>query len=127
MIALAVLAGWLLGRAGGTEDPFTRPVSEGGDAEIPSAAGSEQNTDSESTEQSEAPANFGLASFSHLQGESTTEDGYPVSFPRAPEGGVSMVIAYLRWMSSNSSQRLASVMDTYHDVDVEVTPEMAQE
>jgi hypothetical protein len=125
MIALALLVGWLLGRAGGAEEPLTPPMSESGNAG--DSAGSEQRTDSESTEQSDAPAGFGLASFSHVQGRSTTEDGYPVSFPRTPEGGVSMVVAYLRWISSNSSQRLASVMGTYHDRDADITPEVVQD
>lgn len=120
-----VLAGLVLvtGCAGGSSDDgrtvLTAPDGGGGpsDSTSPDGAGVPDGPP--------PPDNLDLTVFEPLQGGGTMQDLYPVEFSREAEGGVSMVLAYLRAISTNDTSRLGGAVTIYHGLDQETDPESA--
>jgi hypothetical protein len=71
------------------------------------------------------PDNIDLAAFEPLEGGRVMQDTFPVEFSREAEGGVSMVVAYLRALSTNDPVALGSAIDIYHAHDQEIDLESA--
>ncbi|WP_304455192.1 hypothetical protein [Nocardiopsis sp. YSL2] len=71
------------------------------------------------------PDNLDLAAFEPLGGGGTMQERYPVEFSREAEGGVSMVLAYLRAISTNDTMELGGAVAIYHAHDQEIDPESA--
>lgn len=123
-LVLAVLVGWFAGKAVGGQEPSGATAEAGQpDGTEPTMEDGEFDSPSDSSE----PDSYGLDSFSVQHGADITEDQYPVGFSDSPEGGVSMVVVYLRWKSTNSAESLAELMNTYHDLESEATREMVEE
>ncbi|GAB2488217.1 hypothetical protein [Nocardiopsis aegyptia] len=71
------------------------------------------------------PDNLDLAAFEPLEGGGTMQDRYPVEFSREAEGGVSMVLAYLRAVSTSDTMELGGAVTVYHARGQDRDPESA--
>lgn len=120
-----VLAGLVLvtGCAGGSPDDggtvLTAPDDGGGpsDSTSPDGAGDPDGPP--------PPDNLDLSVFEPLESGRRMQDLYPVEFSREAEGGVSMVLAYLRAISTNDTAELGGAIAIYHAHDQEIDQESA--
>ncbi|RKS08614.1 hypothetical protein DFP74_4328 [Nocardiopsis sp. Huas11] len=117
-----VLAGLVLvtgcgpGASDDVQTVLTAPADPSG-AESPDGAGDPEGPP--------PPDNLDLAVFEPLESGGTMQELYPVGFSREAEGGVSMVLAYLRAISTNDTVELGGAVAVYHASGQEIDPESA--
>ncbi|MEY9210580.1 hypothetical protein NI17_024175 (plasmid) [Thermobifida halotolerans] len=99
LVVLALVVGWLLGRAGTAQTP----------------------TASSSPQASPAPSAT-ADTFVPLAGENLALGQYQVNYPRTPEGAVSAAIAAVQALSTNDAQALADALIVYHGLENEQIP-----
>ncbi|MEY9211396.1 hypothetical protein NI17_010585 [Thermobifida halotolerans] len=102
LVVLALVVGWLLGRAGTAQTP----------------------TASSSPQASPAPSAT-ADTFVPLAGENLALGQYQVNYPRTPEGAVSAAIAAVQALSTNDAQALAEAIGVYHGGEI-TTEEVKQ-
>ncbi|KOX15481.1 hypothetical protein ADL05_14895 [Nocardiopsis sp. NRRL B-16309] len=120
LVSLVLVSGCSAGSGDG-RTVLTAPADGGGDATDPS--GSEGPDGTGDPDGPPPPDNVDLAAFEPREGGGRMQDSYPVEFSREAEGGVSMVLAYLRAISTNDTGELGGALTVYHADDQESDPE----